>query len=70
MSPKEAVEAARLRLPIIYDGMEFERITEVGVRYDEKGRSKPFIQLLARRGVIYANPERCVLKGAEPQKED
>lgn len=64
MTPKEADEAARNRLPVIHNGIEYERITRVGYQYDETGARLPFVQLLDRHrnSVTDAKPEGCTLK--------
>ena len=65
MTPKEADEAAKQALPIVHEGKEYKRITEVGCRYDEKGNRRPFVQLLDKNcynSVVYADPARCSLK--------
>lgn len=38
MTLREADEAAVKRLPVICGGLEYERITRTGYRYDEKGQ--------------------------------
>lgn len=64
MTPKEASEAARKQLPVIYNGMEFTRILEVGIRYNEKGEGRYFLQILDRNGnsAAYVEPSRCEVK--------
>jgi hypothetical protein len=61
---READEAAVKRLPVICGGLEYERITRTGYRYDEKGQRFGFIELYDRRGnsVTYAKPEAVELK--------
>lgn len=68
MTLKEATEAAERRQPVIYNGIEYLRITEAGYRYDDAGAKHPFIQLLDKCGhsVTYAEPSRATLK--EPEK--
>lgn len=63
MTLKEADEAARLRLPVIHDGITYCRITETGYRYNGKGERTGFVQLLDKgeHSVTYAAPERCKL---------
>lgn len=63
MTIKEANEAARQRLPVIFDGMEFERIIQVGIRYNENGKGRYFLQILDRTGnsTAYVEPSRCEL---------
>ena len=65
MTSKEADEAAKKGLPVIYEGIEYKRITEVGYRYDGKGNRHPFVQLLDKncyKSVVYTDPARCSLK--------
>lgn len=60
---KEADEAARMGLPVMFDGIEYERITETGFRYNDKLERFGFVQLMSKskRSVVYADPGRCVL---------
>lgn len=65
MTSKEADEAARAGLPVLYEGIEYKRITEAGYGYDGNGNRSPFVQLLDKnnnRSVIRVNPEKCTLK--------
>ena len=64
MTLREADEAARKCLPVIFRGVEFQRITETGWRYNDKGERAGFVQLLDKcnRSVIYADPALCTLK--------
>lgn len=61
MTIKEANEAARRLLPVIFDGMEFERITQVGINYNDKGEPHYFLQILGKNhgSVVYVEPSRC-----------
>lgn len=64
MTMKEADEAACMHLPVLYNGIEYKRITQTGYTYDiRKGRSG-FVQLLDknRNSVVYADPEQCTVK--------
>lgn len=64
MTIKEANEAAQRLLPVIFDGMEFERITQVGISYNDKGKPHYFIQILGKNhgSVVYVEPSRCTVK--------
>lgn len=64
MTMKEADEAAVKRLPVIFDGIEYQRISKTGYRYDENGQRHGFLELLATRGhsVTIARPESVNLK--------
>lgn len=64
MTLKEADEAALKGLPVIYQGIEYVRITETGYRYNEKHERSGFVQLLDKSGrsVTYAEPGRCEVK--------
>ena len=64
MTSKEADAAAKAGLPVLYEGIEYKRITEVGCSYDGNGNRSPFVQLLDKcnRSVINVNPEKCTLK--------
>ena len=61
MTLKEADEAAMKGLPVIYQGVEYIRITSTGYRYNEKHERTGFVQLLDKCGhsVIDADPARC-----------
>ena len=63
MTLKEADVAAQRGYPIIYNGVEYERIVSVGCNYDAQCRRFPSVQLLAKGGnsTTYANPEQCTL---------
>ena len=60
MTLREADEAAQKRLPVIYQGIEYLRISETGYRYNDKGERHGFVQLLDKCGhsVTYAEPGR------------
>lgn len=64
MTLKEADEAAMKRLPVIYDGIEYMRISRTGYYYDENGKRHGFLELFANcgRSVTYARPEVVKLK--------
>ena len=64
MTLKEADEAAVKRLPVIYNGVEFVRISRTGYHYDESGRRHGFVELYDKNGhsVTYAKPEAVRLK--------
>ena len=66
MTLKEADAAAQKRVPVVYQGIEYERITQAGYEYDKTGQRRGFVQLLDRSGhsVSYADPGRCDLKEA------
>ena len=63
MTLREADEAAQKRLPVIYQGIEYLRISETGYRYNDKGERHGFVQLLDKSGrsVSYADPRSCEL---------
>lgn len=65
MTLKEATEAARQLLPIIYNGIEYKRINEVGVHYNNKGEPDQFIQLVGTNCVVVVEPAKCSVKTAE-----
>lgn len=75
MTLKEADEAAVATVPVIYQGIEYQRITEVGYRYAREPDAgvfgiyvevtvkRPFLQLLDKSNcVVYADPARVSLK--------
>ena len=64
MTMKEADEAAWMFRPVLYNGIEYKRITQTGYRYDERRGRVPFVQLLDKyqNSVIYADPELCKVK--------
>lgn len=66
MTLKEADAAAQKRIPVIHQGIEYERITQAGYEYDKNGQRSSFVQLLDKSGhsVSYADPSRCTLKEA------
>lgn len=68
MKLREAGEAAMKGLPIIYQGIEYSRITFVGYKYDENLKRSGSIQLLDKCGhsVTDADPELCTIKEAQP----
>lgn len=63
MTLKEADVAAQRGYPVIYNGVEYERIVSVGCNYDMRNHRFPFVQLLAKDGnsTTYAKPEQCTL---------
>lgn len=67
MTIKEANEAARQLLPVIFNEMEFERITQVGISYNDKGEPHYFLQILGKNhgSVVYVDPNRCTVKPAD-----
>lgn len=64
MTLKEADEAAQKCLPVIHQGIEYERIGQTGYDYDKDGKRSGFVQLIDKCGhsVTYADPGRCELK--------
>lgn len=60
MTLKEADEAACKALPVICNGIKYRRITQIGYKYDSKGRHE-YIQLLDwnKNSVIDAEPKHC-----------
>lgn len=67
MTLKEADEAAQKRLPVLYEGTEYIRITQTGYKYDENGKRSPFVQLLDKclNSVTDADPALCELAKKE-----
>lgn len=63
MNMREADEAAVKRLPVVHNGIEYQRITQTGYNYDENGRHG-FVQLLDKcdRSVTYADPAKVIVK--------
>lgn len=64
MTLKEADEAAQKCLPVIHQGIEYERIGQTGYDYSKDGKRSGFVQLIDKCGhsVTYADPGRCELK--------
>lgn len=64
MTMKEADEAAWKFLPVIFDGIEYKRITQTGYRYDERRGRIPFVQLIGKHQnhVVYADPALVKVK--------
>lgn len=64
MTLKEADEAAWKFLPVLYNGIEYKRITQTGYRYDERRGRIPFVQLLDKykNSVVYADPALCEIR--------
>ena len=51
MTLKEAREAASRRLPVLCDGIRYERIAFVGIHYSERHHAEtPTVKLLDKRG--------------------
>lgn len=46
MTLKEATEAAKIKAPVIHEGIVYERIVEAGYWYNDKGEQFPFVTLL------------------------
>lgn len=67
MTLKEADEVAQKRLPVMYQGIEYTRVVQVGYTYDMQGHRNSFVQLLDKCGhsVTYGDPGRCELKEVE-----
>lgn len=61
MTMKEADEAAWKFLPVIYNGIEYKRITQTGYNYVERKGRRPFVQLQSKyaNSVVYADPALC-----------
>lgn len=71
MTMKEADEAACKFLPIIYDGIEYKRITQTGYTYDSRKGRRPFVQLISKyaNSIMYADPALCeVVDWARPSE--
>lgn len=62
MTLKEADAAAMKCLPVIYDGIKYRRITQIGYKYSAAGR-REFIQLADwnENSVIDADPKLCTV---------
>jgi hypothetical protein len=67
MTLKEAREAAINRLPILCDGIKYERIALVGIVYSDRHKEEtPTVKLLDKLGrEVWANPERCAVASDE-----
>lgn len=65
MTLKDAREAAINRLPILCDGIRYERIALVGINYSDRHKEEtPTVKLLDKRGrEVWASPERCEVAG-------
>ena len=63
MTLKEADEAARQKLAVMYQGIVYRRIYETGRRYNENGKHYDFVALLDAKAntVVYAEPDKCQL---------
>lgn len=61
MTLKDAREAAIRRLPVLFDGIRYERIAFVGINYSERSNAElPTVKLLDKQGrEVWATPERC-----------
>ncbi len=61
MTLKEAREAAINRLPILCDGIRYERIALVGINYSDRHKEEtPTVKLLDKYGrEVWAYPSRC-----------
>ena len=66
MTMKEVDEAAQKCLPVIYNGIEYKRISRVGYWYDENGGKRCFVELHPTFGncVLFVEPRHVTLKGA------
>lgn len=64
MTLKEADEAAQMLRPVLYNEIEYARISRTGYRYDERGRRFGFVELYHKSGncIIYADPAFVTLK--------
>lgn len=63
MNLREADEVAQKRLPVVYDGVEYTRITQTGYNYDKNGRRHGYVQLLDKCGnsVVNVDPAKVEL---------
>lgn len=61
MNLNEARTAAIRGLPVLCDGIRYERIAHVGINYSDRQRAEaPPVKLLDKLGrEVWANPERC-----------
>ena len=64
MTMREADEAAQKGLPVEHGGILYQRIYEVGYRYDKNLTRTPFVALLDKNGgsITYADPKLCTIK--------
>lgn len=64
MTMKEADEAACMCLPVIFNGIEYKRITQTGYTYDFRKGRIGFVQLLDKNqnSVVYADPALCEVR--------
>jgi hypothetical protein len=64
MTLREADVAALRMLPVVHDGIEYQRITQTGYTYDEQGNRHGFVQLLDKcdHSVVNADPARVYVK--------
>lgn len=64
MNLREADEAAQKLLTVVYEGVEYTRITQTGYNYDKNGRRHGYVQLLDKCGssVVNVDPTKVELK--------
>ena len=65
MTIDEAREAARQRLPIIYNESEYACISGICFKFDGRGNTTPLLELYDKTGhsYTYARPRFVTLKG-------
>lgn len=64
MTMKEADEAASMYRPVVFNGIEYKRITRTGYTYDLRKGRIGFVELLDKNKncVVYADPALCEVK--------
>lgn len=62
--PKELIEAMRQKLPVMYNGAEYMRITKYILWFDDRGEKKLSAELLDKNGgsVVQVPADRVTLK--------
>ena len=70
MTLKEADEVAIDCLPVLYQGIEYLRITQIGYTFNAEGERSNFVQLLdsCKNSVVYADPALCTILVKETEQ--
>lgn len=58
MNLKEAKAAAERLAPVEYDGVRYERISEVGIHYDRNGKRFDFVTLVQGNTTVRVQSEK------------
>lgn len=60
------IEAMQKKLPVIYDGVEYKRITKYILWFDDRGEKRLSAELLDKNGgsVVQAPADRITIKEA------